>query len=150
MLGASTEQVKTLGLFGYPSIISIATILTGSFFLFDRNLEASDTLNLLYSCSTIFVLFLMTCIIWYFATILRKIKLPKLPLRAPNKLNESKNGQEYTPLVTDVWIIKNLKTFFFKKFFLIQYWWCHMVQFARIWHTVCHCEQFSPGNLDII
>ena len=102
VVGATTEQVKKLGLFGYPSIISIATIITGSFFLFDRNLETSDTLNLLYSCSTIFVLFLMTCIIWYFATLLRKIKLPKLPLRAPNELDESKNGQEYTPLVTDV------------------------------------------------
>ena len=118
MLGATTEQVKKLGLFGYPSIISIATIITGSFFLFDRNLETSDTLNLLYSCSTIFVLFLMTCIIWYFATLLRKIKLPKLPLRAPNELDESKNGQEYTPLVTDVWIIKKSQNlFFFQKIF---------------------------------
>ena len=106
VLGVTTEKVKKLGLFGYPSIISIATIITGCYFLLDRNLVEKNYLGLMYFCATLFVLVLLICIVWFCATLLRKSKLPKLPLRVPNESSQTEDDTECRPLVTDIWIIK--------------------------------------------
>ena len=103
-MNAASKQVKKIGLFGYPSIISIITILIGSLILFFASLNDGTyldgpypdvTLIFLYVSAALFVLFLLIFTIWFSLYQLQKLKMPKLFLRTPN-------GSEYTTLISDV------------------------------------------------
>ena len=105
VLNAASKQVKKIGLFGYPSINSVAIIIFGCCVLFAGRNSLDDTYSstifgFLYVTVGLFILFLLIFAILFSLNRFRRLKMPKLYLRTPNDSLESKNG--YTPLISDV------------------------------------------------
>ena len=101
VLNATSQQAKKIGLFGYPSIISLAMIIIGGC-IAAGDVEPSTIIVLLYVCVGLFILFLLIFAIMFLLNRFRKLKMPKLYLRTPNGALESKNGSQNTPLISDV------------------------------------------------
>ena len=85
VLNATSQQAKKIG---YPSIISLAMIIIGSYILFN------GLVNFVSVC-----LFILDSLL-IFAIFSSLNRLHKL--RTPNDSLESKNGPKYTPLISDV------------------------------------------------
>ena len=118
VINAASQKVKKIGLFGYPSIISLTTIFIGCCILlriqFEYNalpdegftyLESpnnSAILGLLYVSVGSFILFLLIFAFWFSINRFRKFQMPKLYLRTPKGSLESQNVSQYTPLISDV------------------------------------------------
>ena len=123
VLNATSKQVKKVGLFGYPSINSLAMIIFGCYILFYCyimfcvtellfDLRTSESgylldseslvLGLVYVTNGLFVLFLLIAAILFSLNQFRKLKMPKLCLRTPKGSLETENGSKYTPLISDV------------------------------------------------
>ena len=101
VLNATSKQVKKIGLFGYPSIISLAIIIIGCCILFTES-SSSTIMDLLYVCVGLFILFLLIFAILFSLNRFRKLKMPKLYLRTPKDSLETDNGSQYIPLISDV------------------------------------------------